>query len=248
MNDLPLSWYVSKLEKGEPFSSLVYGDGEFRVMSGKLTGHLYTAYRERVTAQLVSELNASLDDPDPTIIRGSDPCVLDWRTYQGRDVDVVREASECAQAALGGRQLEWVDGCVWDVAVREGQLGPLIRALRGRKLAQVSNYKLFVEWKGLQPHFTVATAGHDAASGLDWLERALVEHAGDCDCFVVCMGLGAIPLIMRLRKQMPQATFLDLGSTFDVFAGLGAERGWRRELYADPAKLKACIDANLAGL
>jgi hypothetical protein len=59
------------------------------------------------------------------------------------------------------------------------------------------------------------------------------------------MGLGAIPLALRIRKRCPNATVLDLGSTFDVFVGLGAERGWRRELYEDRAKWDDCIRKNL---
>lgn len=246
--DLPLSWYVSKLECGEPFSSLLYGDGEFRVMSGKLTGQVYTNYRERITAQLVYELNASLDDPDSNIVRGSDPHVLDWTTYGGQDVAMVREASDCAQAVIGSRQIAWTNGCVWDESVREGKLGTLLKVINERQTmifacGKVCNwFHEELDVSGLQ---LVKMPERDACNYLDHIKWVDASYT---DVFIVCTGLGAIPLIMRLRKRYPQATFLDLGSTFDMFAKIGAERGWRRELYQDEAAWRALVAKNLEGV
>lgn len=245
---LPLSWYVDKLERRESFTSLLYGDGEFVAMSGAVTGQRYTNYRELVTPQLVQELRDSLLDPDPSIVRGTDLFLAYPETYGGRDVEAVTAVNRRMRQVMTDEQIgRMVDGTVWDVAVREGQLGPLIKVLRDRCITLVGNYKLFVEFKALKPWMTVAAEERNAAGHLDWLEQTLAATEG-CDCFVVCMGLGAIPLIMRLRRRFPQATFLDLGSTFDVFVGLGAERGWRRELYSDKAAWQACVNKNLEGV
>ena len=87
----------------------------------------------------------------------------------------------------------------------------------------------------------------NACAELTRLESEMMGQLEDGPV-VVCMGIGAIPLIMRLRKHYRDGTYLDLGSTFDVFARLGAERGWRKELYADEAKWKAVVDKNLEGV
>ena len=247
----PLEWYIAKLQQGEPFTSLLYGDGEFQAMSGAKTGQAFTNYREVVSQQLVDELRASLDDPDPTIVRGTDLNLIDWRRYGGRDVAQVREVSERAQAVIGDRRIDWVDGTVWDVTVREGALGPLLKEMNAhhRSLMLIASERVFDGVKGfLAVRHLVPVPPTNATLYLDGLEHGAINSASGpkpTSLVAVCMGLGAIPLIMRLRRRYPQATFLDLGSTFDVFAKIGAERGWRRELYADEAAWRALVAKNL---
>lgn len=250
---LPLQWYVGKLQRGEPFTSLLYGDGEFTVMSGEVTGQRYTNYRELVTPQLVQELKDSLLDPDPSIVRGTDLFLAYPETYGGRDVESVKAVNRRMRQVMTDEQIaKLVDGTVWDMAAREGQLGPLLKALNQHKVFWVGNAQLSQIASKIKCGGWHEAPRHNAAASLDLMEshielamRATTERY---TCVVVCMGLGAIPLVMRLRRRFPQATFLDLGSTFDVFVGLGAERGWRRELYADKAAWQACIDKNLEGV
>ncbi len=245
----PLSWYVAKLEEGFPFASLLYGDGEFLVASRDRTG-LMMQNGEVVTKQLEYEMRASLVRQDPRIIRATDPSILDWRDYGGRDVASVRAISERIERLLTEVEYagEWVDGTVWDEAVQAGELGPLLRVLSKRLVMLVGNRQLAVAEVAKRWWF-MKVPSLNACADLDHLEPRLVRawKPSEPVVFLVCMGLGAIPLIMRLLDRFPNATFLDLGSTFDVFAGIGGERGWRAELYADPEKLKALIDKNLGG-
>ena len=67
---LPLSWYVEKLERGKPFVSLLYGDGEWLVALRERTGATMQN-GEVVTRQLEDEMLASLEALDPAIIRGT---------------------------------------------------------------------------------------------------------------------------------------------------------------------------------
>lgn len=262
-----LDWYVARLEAGTPTVSLLYGDGEFTAASRDKVGAVLQN-GELVTQSLCTELRKSLfprhDGPD--VVRASDPFVLDWTTYGGRDVAFVREASDRAQGVLrevrpegqgckivgGWREvsppISWADGRVWDEAVRDGRLGPLIRWVRARRVCVVACGALLGPsplWDGAQVS-CVPVPPTDAARHLDETE-ALVRRCGRQDAWLLCCGLSAIPLAMRIRRAFDGATVLDLGSTFDVFFGLGAERGWRSELYADPAALAECVRRNLEG-
>lgn len=262
-----LDWYVARLERGEPTVSLLYGDGEFTAASRDRVG-CRLQNDEVATESLCSELRRSLlprhDGPD--LVRASDPFVLDWTTYGGRDVAFVRDVSERAQGVLrevrpaggfihkvvgGAREpdpgIDWADGRVWDEAVRDGRLGPLVRWLRANEVLVVGCEVLSGPspvW-GPRTHF-VSVPPSDAAARLDETWDA-VRKRGRFAAWVLCCGLSAVPLAMRLRKGFPGATVLDLGSTFDVFYGLGAERGWRQELYADPRALAECVRKNLEG-
>lgn len=261
-----LDWYVGRLDRGEPTVSLLYGDGEFRAADRSSIGDRLQN-DERATEQLCLELRKSLlprwDGPD--LVRGTDPYVLDWETYPGNDVEFVRDASERAQGVLRevrdpsstrhGQDtripftpIDWADGRVWDDAVRAGGLGPLVRWVRARRVCVVGCDALAnpvaTVW-GPRTTF-VAVPGKDAAAVLDATDHR-VRHAGRHDAWLLCCGLSAIPLAMRLRRAFDGATVLDLGSTFDVFFGLGAERGWRAELYSNPKLLADVVGRNLEG-
>lgn len=247
----PLEWYIDKLQRGEPFTSLLYGDGEFTAMSGEVTGRAYTNYREVVTQQLVEELRASLTEPGDDIIRGTDLFLAYPETYHGNDQESVKAVNRRMRALMTDEQIaKLVDGTVWDVAVREGKLGPLLKVIREqfKRTVLAANANLL---RKTHHWFRVVmdVPERNACSELDDLEYAFANRlAWEPQVIVLCMGLGAIPLAMRLRKRFPEAAILDLGSTFDVFARIGAERGWRRELYEDEAKWRACVEANLEGL
>lgn len=250
----PLSFFVDKIERGEPFSSLLYGDGEWNIITGRVPiGTPYTQYREIVTEKMQQELRDSLDSKDENVYRGSDPHLLNWETYQGTDLSSVRSCSEPIQSYLVGKSHDWYDGTMWDEAVRNGELGPFLNSIKSREVCLVGNEKLVNEmWSSgiIQVWYGYHVPNLDGCNSLDYLETRLSQFEGCSSniAFLFCMGLGAIPLIMRLRKKMPEATFIDLGSVLDVFVGLGGERGWRRELYSNPDKLKQVIDKNLEGV
>ena len=246
----PLSWYGDKLERGEPFCSLLYGDGEFMVADGEHIGKTL-AFGEVVTEQLHREMVASLLETGADIIRGTDPNLINYMDYGGRDIDTFRPVGKRVNSLLArvAPNLDWVDGVMWDVASREGQLGPLLKALHKRSTVVVGNSKLgpFVDaWLGCLR----SIPDENAAKFLD-KDTALLTLWGEkfsSPVFALCMGLGAIPLAMRLRKAVPGCTILDLGSIFDVFAGIGEQRGWRAEMYADPLAWRECIRKNLEGV
>lgn len=247
----PLEWYVNKLLRREPFSLLTYGDGEWLVMLGEQTGQHFTQYQELVTPSLRNELLASLDDSDPSVIRGTDLNIINWRDYKGNDASSFCPIGQKVEWLLKGRSMEFADGVVWDTAAKTGNLAPFLRALRGKEVVLVGNPMLkgfegcqFADLYGFVP-----IPKFNTASMLNVLEAECVAvRQGRTPIYLVCVGLGAIPLVMRLRRQMPEATFLDLGSTFDMFVGLGSERGWRQELYQNQEAWDALIKKNLGGV
>jgi hypothetical protein len=238
----PLSWYVDKLERGEPFSSLIYGDGELLVALGQRTNTLFTGYQELVTERMVAEMRESLEGDDPSILRGTDFNVLNSKYHDSGRLEKPLEQ------LLGKRHetLEWLNGVVWEDAVRQGELGPLLKMLRGKNLCLIGNKKLRAI-KFLFREVFWEVPDKNAYEVVDGLEHAILNTEMQ-EVYLICMGLGATPLISRLRNRMPEATFLDMGSVFDVFVGGDGFRAWRAELYADPVKLKEIIDKNLEGL
>jgi hypothetical protein len=242
----PLSWYVAKLERGEPFTSLLYGDGELCVAAGLYQGQLYTGYHERVTPRLALALRDALALNAPDVVYGTDPHLINYETYAGQDAIDFRQLGASVRPIIEAHPVPWVDGVVWEDAVRAGEAAPLLSFLARSDALLIGHPSLrragfFDPDKFVEIPARNAFGSHEAT-----LAKALAS--GRHDVYVVCAGLGAVPLCMALRERWPDATFLDLGSTFDVFAGLGATRGWRAELYADPARLADLRRRNLAGV
>lgn len=261
----PLSFYVEKLERGEPFTSLLYGDGEFMVAAGKVTGRTMQN-GEVVTPELAVEMRATLidfqDGSSPPIYRATDPFITDPSTYGGRDVESVKQMHE-NMVAVGGHITDWYDGTVWEKAAMGpeiraqagfaeyvGDLEPLIKALNSRDVVMVANSTLMdhipIKVGSLVDQMFIPKT--NAVAILDKVYENLLPMwgVGEDPVYVVCAGMMTIPLLMRLRRRNPHATYLDLGSTFDIFARIGS-RGWQQELYQDEAKYQELIRKHLEG-
>ena len=53
---------------------------------------------------------------------------------------------------------------------------------------------------------------------------------------LISAGLPAALIAQRIQIALGDVFALDLGSIWDAFVGIGAQRGWRREMYEDEAK------------
>ena len=245
---LPLEWYADKVERGEPFTSLLYGDGEFQIIAGLRTGQTM-AYGEVVTERMAEEMTASLEPNDQSLIRGTDPHLIEPETYKGQDADQFQTScAEYHRLLSGLRERDWTDGVVWDRASRDGELGPFLRALRTRRVVFVGNAVLAASLQPvLRQQASVLVPESNAWAAADSAED-LCRISREESAYVVCAGLTTIPVIMRLWRVNPLCTYLDLGSALDVFAGIGAERGWRAELYADPSRHQEVVARHLRGL
>lgn len=241
----PLTWYLEELTR-RPLVTLTWGDGEFLVASKTRTGTRFQA-QELSTPKLEDRLRAALRWTDARGVFGTDPFLLAPETYPGNDVETVTANGRLARRVLEetGCTREWHDATVWDVTVREGRLGPFVRWLRGKRVCVVSNPRVHA-WEGWGTGTQFVPVPVENAADKQDQTYALARNAGrGCDAFVVCCGISAIPLCVDLARRFPSASVFDLGSTFDVFVGLGKERGWRRELYADPAALADLRRRNL---
>ena len=255
IHNYPLYWYVDKIERHEPFTSLLYGDGEWMVALGGETDNPVSHYKEIVTRKMQTELLDSLSPCDPDIIRGTDPSLIRYMEYAGRDGAGIRKIGRDIERLLleVGGHFEFVDGTVWDREVRGGRLGPLLKVLHKREVFLVANDSFWCA-NFLHPKAMIDVPDENAYSVIDQTEELVLQsvetHKSLNPVVILCMGLGAIPLALRLRLKLSDVTILDLGSTLDVFVGLGGDRGWRRVLYGKTGKpaLLQTLKQNLEGV
>lgn len=249
---LPIEYYTHLVLHKKKFTSLLYGDGEFLVATGLRRGvKQFTVNLEEVSSELEEGIKNSLLVVDPTIIRGTDLNLINWRDYKGGDD--LAELGVVLDKFLGGKRIDWVNGEVWENAVREYKFAPMFQALQTRDCVVIGN-KWVIEflnqirigkWAVQLPIYDAYKAIKSTLNGVRVGFR--MKELND-PVFIVCAGLSAIPTIMKLRESHPDGTFLDLGSTFDIFMRRGQERGWRRECCQDLTVWKKLVDLNLKGV
>lgn len=256
VENLPLSWYVEKLKKGEPFYYLSYGDGEWLIATGMRSGATMQA-GEVVTSWLEHHISTSLLVDDERIIRGTDRNLINWRDYKGGDASGYHELGREVEKLLVGKDWHFTDGTIWEECCQRGELAPLLRVLKEREVYLIGNSVLYAGLRrhnALNPWWYQSVPETDAAGYVcKMLEGVLpkvgaVGVTGRKPCFVLCCGLSAIPLALAIRGKSPDATVLDLGSSLDIFARIGEQRGWRSELYQDETAYHRVISSNLKGV
>lgn len=122
-----------------------------------------------------------------------------------------------------------------DDLAREAGLYPLIERLQHMRVGMVGPAELKgCHFLGYRRFVEIATPNlHQEPGGID---RAVAEvkrydRAGMVWC--VSAGVSAAVIIDRLHDWRADNWYIDCGSIWDAFVGIGGQRQWRAELYAD---------------
>lgn len=137
-----------------------------------------------------------------------------------------------------------------DDLARQAGLYPLISRLQEfplvligpeplRAMKDVLHYGHFVPIS--TPNLHREPGGIDSA-----VERALAHRRGRT-VHLVSAGVSAAIIIDRLYEASPGSWYIDCGSIWDAFVGIGGQREWREELYHSPHRLEAWKRDNIEG-
>ena len=239
-----IDWYVNKMQRGECFSFPGYSDAEwFSILhydEGKATGLgqiLHGPTGDRLLESLVRH------DGDPAWM----PAVP----------DVMWTGGDMQTAEIGLRidnliKKHGVEGPFYDrdlvtdgLAERAG-LHPFIAQLQQMSVVVVGNEHLrslrFLNYK----HFVEVGCPnfHLEPGGIERAVRECLDY-GRPAVYCVSAGMSAALIIDQLHGELADSWLIDCGSIWDAFVGIGGQRRWRADLYADPYKHQEWIDANL---
>jgi hypothetical protein len=128
-----------------------------------------------------------------------------------------------------------------DYAARDAKLFPLIDFLRENASSVVivgpEELSSFVEYVG--PFFHVPIPSPNFHTEPKRVERTanslatVLKVSGRRIC-LVSAGVSSPVLIDRTYTRNPDAVYFDCGSIWDAFVGIGGQRQWRADLYANP--------------
>lgn len=216
IHEYPISWYVDKLRNEEYFSQGMYGDAEWVALFEKHIGGK-NAENTVYTPELCRALKQSLDyQPDnfyfsvPTILR-----------FLGMEEKIDKHT-----------QREFVEKDVWDVQSRLGGLVPFIQQIQRMKTCIISNANLrrldFLHYDEF-----IEVSYPNCFSEIESV-LSQVEAFGGGYVYLISAGLPAAILAQKIHGMFPNVFALDVGSIWDAFVRIGAQRGWRKELYETP--------------
>lgn len=239
VHEKPVSWYLEKIRNKEYFSQGMYGDGEWIAMFHEKIGGM-NAENTVYSKELCDALEASMSFDDPNFYFSVSSCLrrADWTGIGEGKIDSWMKAR--------GLENEFYEKDVWDKDMREGRGLEFIKLLREHNVAIVSNRALRgLDFLKYDAFFEVSYP--NCYNEIDTTVDAILAY-GKPGIYIVAMGLPAALLVQKLHGRLKDSWILDLGSIWDAFVGIGAQRGWRREMYADQIAYQNWKNQYLTGL
>ena len=237
-----LNHYLTMMRKGRPFSLAGYSDAEWYCVLGlrdgekTALGQVLDAGHGRLLLDVLRRRQA-----DPRFLFAVPKCLYGLPSFCNHEIDW-----------LLGRENIRIEACerdmVTDDLAREAGLYPLITYLRKVPTVLIGPAPLrgltflrprqFVEIS--TPNF------HREPGGIDRAVAEALRHKGRA-VYCVSAGVSAALIIDRLHDRKPDSWLIDCGSIWDAFVGIGGQRQWRAELYADKGAWEAWKRKNLTG-
>jgi hypothetical protein len=217
----PISWYVDKLKNDEYFSQGMYGDAEWiAIFHDKIGGcnAEYTVYTKELCDSLENSLKYTEEGfyfSAPSILKH--PSVaMEGKIDEVTSIEFVEKDEP------------------WDVQSRLGGLVPFIKQIQSMRTCIISNVALR-KLQFLNYNYFIEVSYPNCDLEID-IVMAQVENIGDNCVYLISAGLPAAIIAQNIHSKYKNVFALDVGSIWDAFIGIGAQRGWRKELYSDPNK------------
>jgi hypothetical protein len=209
-----LRWFIERVAAREPFTFTRWGDGEWLAV-------LEAGQREPNPEQdFLPAMCAAIRE----VLLSRPPYRLGMQPY------AMRQHSEVIQPFVARHQLEdldWIWGDVFQHANIRGRLARLAAELREVPLILVGPAHLERVSDALGARRFVQAPPHNSYLELDRLRRettAALEAAPSPTFLSVSIGVAANILIHELHQRFPQHMLCDMGSVWDVHAGVKSRR------------------------
>lgn len=233
-----IDFYLDHIKEDNTFSMAGFSDAEFYCMMGIREGEetgLGQTLNEEHGKRLIDVLQRRQLDDD--FLVAIPQCLWNLPHFADGQIDeffhsrgiILRNAYERDQ--------------VTDNLARDAELFPLISLLRHRRCCIIGPTPLrkLRTYIGNHPIVEIDSPNlHMTEHGIETAikaAKAYGHNSRDRTIYLVSAGVSAAVIIDQLH-EVPGAWAIDCGSIWDAFVGIGAQRDWRRELYADPEKLE----------
>jgi hypothetical protein len=224
-----LSWYIDKIKNNEHFSLGMYGDGEVQCILNSFgdrfkencEGTLYTKELSKAMAE-----SLKFKAPNFYFSASEDLRSLGYDKKLDQITDI-----------------EFVEKDMWHKAMCAGGLYPLIEEFRKHNVCIIGNENL-KKLTFLNYDKFIDIGYPNCFEKLEQTKKEILDY-GKEGIYVFACGIPATLFVQSVHDQIPNSWFLDLGSIWDGFCGIGGQRPTRRELYKHPETWLEWVDKNL---
>jgi len=229
-----LDWYLQKIKNKEPFSLGHYGDGEIQCIlnhfGDNFTGNCEgTNYTKELTKAMVDSMYFKPDN-FYFAISGMLQTYTPMKHYaKGIDKHFPNK--------------QFYEKGIWNEAMHKGELYPLIKELRNQDVYIVGNKMLrnltFLNYKGFYE-----VSYPNCFGELEEITKQILKDNKE-GVYIFACGIPATLFVQKLHGKIPNSWFIDMGSIWDGFIGIGGQRPTRREFYLHPETWKDWVKDNL---
>jgi len=247
IHEKPISYYVGRLREGKRFAFPGYSDAEWICIAGMREGgksglgQIFSRTHGKLLLEILKRRSSDKD-----FLFAVPSCI--WNG----SMPGLTQIRERAREVMNKHEVEvefYERDMVTDDLARKGGLYPLINQLQQMRTVVIGpkalrgidyflKYDHFVEIS--TPNLHMEPLGIISA-----VEDALLY--GKSATYLVSAGVSAAVILDRLYDEIPDSFFLDCGSMWDAFVGIGGQREWRNKLYENHDNMRKWRRANLYG-
>jgi hypothetical protein len=246
IKDMTIPELINLFSQGERKAIIGYGDAEWcsllDINLGTTTG--LGQILDGVVGERLAEI-LILRKYDTNFLISPPVCM--WQYDYGL-YGTITEGIENFRETYNIRQTWYDRDLLTDAAAKKGELFPLISWLQNKSLVIIGNEAL-ENLDFLSPQKFIPVPSPNCHLDPQAIKKAINQAIEEPhpDIFLVSAGISSCLLIDELYDLCPTSSFIDCGSIWDAFVGIGGQRGWRGELYKNPQALETWKRKNLDG-
>ncbi len=254
INKESVNHYCKWIADGRPFSFAGFSDAEWYCILGHRAGDK-TGLGQVIDYQHGLRLAVVLTerDRDKQFLQAMPKCL--WPSLEGPGVPGLNEGEiDYWRGIYHLTAPVYERDKVLDDLARDAGLYPWIREFERHPVCligpkELKDTKHFLHWR---EHVVITSPNlHLEKDGIDRaVESALTFNKGrEGSLFLVSAGVSAAVIIDRIHDNVmaSKGWCLDMGSVWDAFVGIGGQREWRKNLYADKVRYELWLRDNLHG-
>lgn len=239
LNNYPIQFYIDKIEANEYFNLGHYGDGEWQCIFNKWKGSFnQNCEGTKYTKELTEDMVKSLQFKQPNFYFATDDFALSGMQNYNHMIDDVQKILKI--------DIPFVNKHVWHKEMCDANLTGFIKALLKKNVVIVSN-KMLRGLTFLKYDKFVEIGYPNCYADLERATQECLDY-GKPGVYIFACGIPATLFVQKLHGRIPNSWFLDLGSIWDSFVGIGGQRPTRREWYLHPEEWKEWRDKILDGV
>lgn len=241
-----ISYYINRLQRGEYFATVGYSDAEWFCILGHSIGGrsgLGQIFDRDTGIELLNVLKTRQSDPN---FMFAIPKVL-W-TIEGLVNAGIPERIEKVLIKNDIQTAFYERDMVTDSMASRNDLYPFIKQLQQMRTVVIGPKELEgLGFLGYDHLVKISSPNlHMESDGIAKAVENALQYRKPA-VYLVSAGLSAALIIDQLYDRVKDSFFMDCGSIWDAFVGLGGQRAWRGRLFKDPEKLEQWKHDNLFG-